>query len=299
MTPPWQSALLEDGLRAATAVARAQGLPADDPRVLSARGNLVVHLAPAPVVARVATLTARTRRDPAAWLRRELLVAAHAAHRGAPVIAPTPLVDPGPHTGGEHPVTLWTFHHVTPGRPDPDVAGAALAALHDACADLPGPLARLTPVHDQIDDALATIRDRALLPPATIDALHRRHAALLADLPAPSDADVVLHGDAHAGNLVLADGRWRWTDFEEACRGPVAWDLAVLAGTERGDAEPGRRALAAYAAASGTPVPADAELAPFAVARRLEAAVWLVAMADADPDRYARLAAERLAEILA
>jgi Ser/Thr protein kinase RdoA (MazF antagonist) len=231
---------------------------------------------------------------------RELLVAGHAARRGAAVIAPCPLADPGPHIAGDHPVTLWTFHDLTPGRPTPEVAGAALAALHDACADLPGPLARLTPVHDQIDDALAAIRDRGLLPPATIGALHRRHAEVLADLPAPSDTDVVLHGDAHDGNLVLAGGQWRWTDFEEACRGPVGWDLAVLAGTEeQSGAEPGQRALAAYAAASGTPLPGDAELAPFAAARRLEATVWLVAMADADPDRYARLAALRLAETLA
>jgi len=52
------------GLAAAMRVAREQGLPAEGPRVLSSRGNLPVHLTPAPVVARVATLTAWTRRDP-------------------------------------------------------------------------------------------------------------------------------------------------------------------------------------------------------------------------------------------
>jgi hypothetical protein len=63
------------GLAAAIALAREQGLPADDPRVLSSRGNLLVHLAPAPVVARVATLTAWTRSDPFVWLAREVAVA--------------------------------------------------------------------------------------------------------------------------------------------------------------------------------------------------------------------------------
>ncbi len=53
--------LTRGGLAAALAVARRHKLPADDPRILSARGNLLVHLAPAPVVARVATLTAWTR----------------------------------------------------------------------------------------------------------------------------------------------------------------------------------------------------------------------------------------------
>lgn len=295
MTSPSQSTVIASGLRAAASVARGLGLPADDLRVLSARGNLVVHLAPAPVVARVATLTAWSRRDPVAWMRRELLVAGHAARRGAAVIAPTPLADPGPHTGGEHPVTLWTFHELTDCRPTPEDTGAALAALHDACADLPGPLARLTPVHDQIDDALAALADRALVPPATLDTLRRRHAAVLADLPGPSDTDAVLHGDAHAGNLVRAGDRWCWTDFEEACRGPVAWDLAVVSAStgEHG----GHRALAAYAAVSGTSAPV-ADLAPFTAARTLEAAVWLVAMADVYPERYARLAARRLAEVL-
>lgn len=41
------------GLAAAIGVARVQGLPADDPEVLSSRGNVLVHLRPAPVVARV------------------------------------------------------------------------------------------------------------------------------------------------------------------------------------------------------------------------------------------------------
>jgi hypothetical protein len=47
--------LTRAGREAAAGVARAQGLPGDDPEVLSSRGNVLVHLRPAPVVARVAT----------------------------------------------------------------------------------------------------------------------------------------------------------------------------------------------------------------------------------------------------
>jgi hypothetical protein len=67
MTAPDDSrvhALTRAGVAAALAVAREQGLPAENPRVLPSRGNLLVRLAPAAVVARVATLTAWTRRDP-------------------------------------------------------------------------------------------------------------------------------------------------------------------------------------------------------------------------------------------
>jgi len=50
---------------AAVAVARAHGLAVGEPAVLSDGVNLVVHLRPAPVVARVATLTPLLRPDPA------------------------------------------------------------------------------------------------------------------------------------------------------------------------------------------------------------------------------------------
>lgn len=67
------------GARGVAAVARLGfrfGLPVGDLRVVSARGNLLVHVAPLPVLARVATLTGWTRRDPFAWLEREVAVAA-------------------------------------------------------------------------------------------------------------------------------------------------------------------------------------------------------------------------------
>lgn len=53
MGAPFQNATVRTGLDAALAVAAAQGLPTGDPRVLSARGNLVVHVAPAAVEAAV------------------------------------------------------------------------------------------------------------------------------------------------------------------------------------------------------------------------------------------------------
>ncbi len=84
------------GRAAALALARRLALPADGPAVLSSRGNLLLHLAPAPVVARVATLSAWLRRDPQAWLVREVAVAQYVAARGGPVVRPAPAVDPGP-----------------------------------------------------------------------------------------------------------------------------------------------------------------------------------------------------------
>lgn len=310
MSAPFQDAahraLTEAGRDAALAVARRHGLPTDDPRVLSARGNLVVHLAPAPVVARVATATAWSRADPTAWMAREVAVAAQAVARGAAVLAPWG--DPGPHHGDDPAapaVTLWHHADVVPRRPSPAYAGAALAELHrrlDGAGrglDLP----RLTPVHDQVDDGLAGIAAARLLDDGCVSALRRARDGALVGIDAHEGPEGVLHGDAHAGNLVGVrnpagpEPDWRWTDLEETCRGPLAWDLAVLAGSagEHG----GPRALASYAAASGTAVPDATALAPFAAARRVEAAVWTVAMAAVAPSRYGRLVDRALAEALA
>src|SRR3984957_14800009 len=58
-----RAGLSRAGQAAALALARRLGLPTATPTVLSSRGNLLLHFAPEPVVARVATLTAWSRRD--------------------------------------------------------------------------------------------------------------------------------------------------------------------------------------------------------------------------------------------
>src|ERR1700689_1620338 len=92
--------LTRRGRAAAIALGGRLGLPAAEPVVLSSRGNLLLHFAPAPVVGRVATLTAWSRRDPFAWLAREVAVAGYVAARGGPAVSPTRRADPGPHPAG-------------------------------------------------------------------------------------------------------------------------------------------------------------------------------------------------------
>jgi 5-methylthioribose kinase len=38
----------------------------------------------------------------------------------------------------------------------------------------------------------------------------------------------VLHGDVHPGNLLATGGELRWIDFEDVCRGPIGYDLALM-----------------------------------------------------------------------
>jgi hypothetical protein len=303
------------GLAGAVEVARAHGLPADDPQVLSSRGNVLVHLRPAPVVARVATLTACTRSEPFRWLAREVAVAGYAAENGGPVVAPTALADPGPHWSGPHPgphwsgpdprphwsgglaVSLWTFVPPSPERPEPAEFGAALARLHIAAAGFPAELPVLSPLRAQISDALAVLEREGVLAPGVLAALRDRHAEVLAGLDGAAGPEMVLHGDSHPGNLLWSAAGWLWADLEETCRGPRAFDLAVL--VSRQGAGETATALTAYADVTGEPLPGPAELAWFGRARALEGAVWVLAMAHQYPARYAELARALLADVLA
>ena len=138
-------------------------------------------------------------------------------------------------------------------------------------------------------DTLNVLARHQLLPVATLAALQERHSRALHELEQVGSAPVVLHGDAHRGNLLRDDRGWFWVDLEETCLGPPEWDLAALDDPD---------AVAAYAARVGRTGPSAAELAPFRRARDLEAAVWLAAMAHLYPARYRAAADRQLAQVL-
>ncbi|MGH4019382.1 MAG: phosphotransferase family protein [Pseudonocardiaceae bacterium] len=64
--------------------------------------------------------------------------------------------------------------------------------------------------------------------PAKIDRLRAAAERLRPFWEAPSGDLRPLHGDVHPGNLIATRDGPVWIDFEEACRGPVEWDLALL-----------------------------------------------------------------------
>ena len=267
---------------AARAVAAAHGLRTG-PRVLQDGINVVLHLAPAPVVARVATLTRLLRHDGLRAFGREVSLAGALASAGAPVVPPSDLLPPGPHRHGDTVLSFWTYVTVLPERPGPAEAAVAFADLHDHLVDQPVVGTALdTPLAD-LESFLAGA-GRWDVADADLDALAHRLERLRPRL----DGEVrPLHGDAHPGNLLATPDGWRWTDLEDTCSGPLAWDLACLRTTGRLD---GRAALDALPAA-----PSDAELAPWVELRRLHAAVWSVVYASAHPEAAgparARLAA--------
>src|SRR3954454_17701921 len=124
-------------LAAAQAVAREYGVACDEAVRIAAGSNVVVHLKPAPVVARVMTGTAVLHDDPERWLAREVAVGAFLAGRTDLVVAPTDLLPPGPHERDGLWLTLWTFvaHDEQAAPPEPRELGGPLRDLHAALAD--------------------------------------------------------------------------------------------------------------------------------------------------------------------
>jgi Phosphotransferase enzyme family len=282
-----RSPAVADRVAAATAAARSvaaeHGLPVDDVALLHDGANVVLRLLPAPVVARVATLTPLLRPHPAVHFGREVELAAALVALGAAVVPPSELLPPGPHRRGDAVLSFWTAVSVLPDIPRPEQVAAALADLHGALAQVP-------PSGTPLDTPLADLDQFAAgavgwgLTPGQADRLSARLAALR---PRLAGEVRQLHGDAHPGNLLTTRAGLLWGDFEDTCPGPLEWDLACLRTTRRLD---GRAALDAFPGA-----PSDDELAPWLELRRLHAAAWWAVIATGLPEMAAE-ARVRIAE---
>jgi len=276
--------LVAAAVRAAVSVAARLGVACADPVVLGDGANVIVHLSPAPVVAKVAVSTPAVRPDVAAWLQRELDVALFLDRAGFPVMAPASEVPATVHHGDGHVMSFWTYlSRSGTGLADEGVIGSMLRDLHAALRSYPGSPPLLAPLGD-IPAFLA--RPQVFLSPGDVAMLEDAYGRLTAELAPASVPGQVLHGDAGAGNLMLAGGRWVWHDFEDTCTGPVAWDLAAATASRRLD---GSRVLAAY----GEPVD-DARLRTCEQLRRLHLTIWYSLYAERLPGCRAR-AAELLA----
>ena len=262
---------------AAVKVAASLGVHATDPVIQANGANVIVHLSPAPVVAKVAASTPAVRPDNAAWLQRELDVVRFLAGRGVPVMTPSPEILPVVHHGDGQVMSFWRYLSPVPGRAGEETIGSMLRDLHAELRGYPAQLPFLAPLGD-IPAFLA--RPQTRLTAGQAAALAAAHARLTAHLA----SDQSLHGDAGAGNLMATDAGWVWHDFEDTCTGPVAWDLAASTASPRLD---GARILAAYGEN-----PAQLEVCQ--QLRKLHLTVWYNLYAERLPDL-----APRAAELLA
>ena len=210
-------------LEAAGASGAAAGFASTDPLVLQQTNNVVVWLRPHPVVAKVGRWP-----HSAEVLAREVAVAQHLATTGAPSAAPIgPLRIDGP---GGLPVSLWErIEEVEGATLDEIELARALASLHEGLRSLPPGLPSFLWAIDLAAATLADDHRMQSLDAARLAPLRERMARWAASARDLQEADAqVLHGEPHAGNVILTAAGPCFVDFESTCTGPLEWDLASL-----------------------------------------------------------------------
>jgi hypothetical protein len=213
----------EPAIRAACDVATDLGLSFERAIVLQHRSNAIIHLFPTTVVARVATIPTTIRQGDD-WFARELAVARHLAVTDAPLVPPSPDIDPGLHQHLGLVLSFWKFVKVLDQPFDPYQAGRALRSCHQALKTFSGNLpilALLTEAMQLLVQSVATA-----FSPADLDLLLQigeRSYQKLSRLPMQP-----IHGDSHSGNVLNTAQGVLWTDWEDTFVGPIEWDLACL-----------------------------------------------------------------------
>lgn len=237
---------------AATVAGRDLGLRVEHPTILHDMFSVIVHLAPAPVVARVPVVMPPGIDQDTLIARqvRELSVVGWLGDADQPVVRPSPLVPRLPILRDGFSITLWELAEVDQSASADVAANAPLvAALHRALRSCPGDLPFLAPVALTVPSSLRFLADHPGLLPADDLERAQREWEVLEPILASKDAfaDAVpgthvqaIHGDAPYDNLLRTHAGPLHADFEDVCVGPVEWDMA-LAGPE---------AIAAYNAAA-------------------------------------------------
>jgi hypothetical protein len=222
-------------LAAAQAVAREHGVACDEAVLIAAGSNALVHLKPAPVVARVMTGTAVLHDDVERWLTREVAVGAFLAEGAAAVVAPSDLLPPGPHEHDGLWMTMWNFvsHDAQAPPPEPRELGRSLRELHAALAGFQGDLAPLSEIRDWLERLIGQLRPSPALTRQDIEWLRFRLGALSPAVFESSLPTQALHGDVSMGNLLRTESGLVWNDLEDVCAGPVAWDVCGLVTSAR------------------------------------------------------------------
>lgn len=218
----------QHAVAAAVDLAREHGLTVGEPRVLNDLFSLMVHLHPAPVVARVSTCMPKVRSPIGDWMGREIAVTAWLAEQGVPVVTPSGELPPGPHEHGGFPISFWTYLEPDPVRtPTAAEASAMLTDLHATLRSYPGELPQLCA--DDIPRLMEIMEQTSgVLNQSETDRV-RASAERLRDLyEAPTGDLQPLHGDAHPGNLIATRDGLIWIDLEDVCRGPLEWDLVSM-----------------------------------------------------------------------
>jgi Ser/Thr protein kinase RdoA (MazF antagonist) len=138
-------------------------------------------------------------------------------------------------------MTFWEFVEHDASRPLPRAheLGDSLRDLHTGLADFPGELGQLSDVRDWLDRLLAELHPSPRLSSQDSDLLRSHLQELTPTVFESSLPAQTIHGDASMSNLLRTGHGLIWNDLEDACVGPVHWDVAglILEARTRGESE--------------------------------------------------------------
>ena len=204
--------------------------------------SVIVHLAPAPVIARVPTVLppsyTTSPETQTAQQRSELAVAGWLADRGYPVVPPSPLVPREPVRREGFSMTFWQFVEELPDD-EPDMLRRVeqTAQLHAALRDYDGDLGFWAPYSTYIPEGLAELQGMPdLLDPVDLQRAQREWAVLAPVMTSraafesafPGVEVQPIHGDAPYANMIATPDGELWSDFELVTLGAIESDLTMV-----------------------------------------------------------------------
>ncbi|WP_068776768.1 aminoglycoside phosphotransferase family protein [Paenibacillus sp. FJAT-26967] len=209
-------------------IAEKAGLNKVTPIELSNGANLIIHLDPHPIVARIATVLSK---EDAAYaykiLDRELRVARHLQSKGVPVLLPSDPIDAGPYDIGGTWLTFWEYvpqTHLKPPSPSEavELVNTLSLGMKDFSCEIP-----LLGVWERTCESVNRLMNH---PDQRIQALLDMFVTADRQMRLDTSLLIPCHGDAHTRNLLPSPEGWIWADFEDLSLMPAYWDLASFVG---------------------------------------------------------------------
>jgi aminoglycoside phosphotransferase (APT) family kinase protein len=206
---------------AATSIAVALGLTADDAIVLNNSNRLVLRLMPCDVVARVAPMAYQASAE------RSVALAQRLAETDSPVAALEPRFEPRVYMRDGFVIEWWTYYQpVASQEVSPTDYANALERLHAGMRQIDITTPHFT---DRVAEAQQLVASRDHTPDladddrALLSTTLRSLTKAIGDRGAPEQ---LLHGEPHEGNVLSTKTGPLFIDLETCCRGPIEFDLA-------------------------------------------------------------------------
>jgi hypothetical protein len=214
-----EAGLVARAAAAASSLGRDFDLQVEDVVVVHNSNTLSLRLLPCDVLAR----TALAGQEVAAF---EICVAQSLRAVSAPIASLDPRVEPRVYERDDFAVTFWTYYESVTDPTTPAKYAKALHHLHAAMRSVEVEVPHFTERIAAAERLLTNRRqtpglvdaDRVLL----LDTLRGAREAIFRRM----NADQLLHGEPHPGNLL---GTWHgplFIDLETCCRGPIEFDVA-------------------------------------------------------------------------